>query len=208
LPRQPRSLDEIDIGILEILQKDCRTSLEQIANKLGIPKSTVHYRIKKLETEGTIEGYYAKVNAMKVGKDYITISFIRAKYGPSYHEKVGKMLAQIPGVWAVYFVFGETDFIVLARSNDREDFMEKADKIINTHQIERSGTQIVARIIKEDPRIELKSSMRYNNVSSTLLLSNVKRKGRIRLTKKARAHNSLPNTKHHQRPRNLLGERT
>jgi len=167
LSRQSRSLDEIDIGILEILQKDCRTPLEQIANKLGIPKSTVHYRIKRLETEEIIEGYYAKIDATKLGKDYITISFIRAKYGPSYHEKVGKMVAQIPGVWAVYFTFGETDFIVLTRSDNREDFMEKLEKIISMQQIERTSTQVVARVIKEDPRVELKSSMRYNNTSNT-----------------------------------------
>jgi Lrp/AsnC family leucine-responsive transcriptional regulator len=166
LPRQNRSLDETDTRILEILQKDCRTPLEQIADKLGIPKSTVHYRIKRLEAEKIIEGYYAKVDATKLGKNFVTITFIRTKYGPSYHEKVGEMLAQIPGVWAAYFVFGETDFVVLARSDNSKDFMEKLERVMKMQHIERSSTQVVAKIIKEDPRIELKSSMRYDNISS------------------------------------------
>ncbi len=80
---------------------------------------------------------------------------IRAKYGPGYHEKVGKKLAEIPGVWAVYFVLGEIDFIVMARTKNREKFMEKLDKIINLGEIERTNTQVVAKILKEDPRIEL-----------------------------------------------------
>jgi DNA-binding Lrp family transcriptional regulator len=155
LLEQRRSLDDIDVKILEILQKDCRTSLEQIANKLGVPKSTIHYRIKRLEGEKTIEGYYTKVDAMKLGKDYIAIIFVRAKYGPSYHERVGKLLAQIPGVWAVYFVLGNTDFIVLTRADNREDFMAKLEKITNMNEIERTTTLIVAKTVKEDPRIEL-----------------------------------------------------
>lgn len=160
MPGQHRSLDEIDKRILEILQKDCRTPLKQIANKLGVPKSTVHYRIKRLEAEEIIEGYYAKVDAAKLGKDFVTITFVRTKYGPSYHKKVGELLAQIPGVWAIYFVFGETDFVVLAKSDNSKDFMEKLEKVMNMQQIERSNTQVVAKVIKEDPTIELKSSMR------------------------------------------------
>ena len=130
-----KSLDEIDVRILEILQKDCRVPLGQIAKALGIPKSTVHYRIRRLEAEGIIEGYYAKVNATNLGKDYITITFIRAKYGPSYHELVGEMLAKIPGVSAVYFVFGETDFLALVRSDSRDDFMKKLEKMTNMPEI-------------------------------------------------------------------------
>lgn len=151
----PRSLDEMDTAILKILQNDCRIPLKRIANKLGVPKSTVHYRIKRLEEEEIIEGYYAKIDSTKLGKDYITISRVRAKYKPGYHERIGKMLAQIPGVWAVYYVFGETDFYVLNRSDDREDFMGKLEKMIGMEEIERSSTEIVAKVIKEDPRVEV-----------------------------------------------------
>lgn len=95
-------LDALDLGILEILQKDCRTPLEEIAQKLKGTKSTIHYRIKKLEAEGVIEGCYAKVDPAKLGKDFMTITLIRAKYGPSFHTKVGNMLTQTPGVIGVY----------------------------------------------------------------------------------------------------------
>lgn len=155
MPNSHKSLDELDREILKILQMDCRTSVEKIAKKLGVPKSTVHYRIKRLEAEKIIEGYYAKVNATKLGKDYVTITLVRAKYGPDYHERLGNMLAQIPGVWAVYFVFGDTDFIVLTRSDNREDFMKKLEKMMNMKEIERTNTQVVAKTLKEDPRIEL-----------------------------------------------------
>ena len=147
-----RALDEIDVGILKMLQEDCRISLEQIAEKLGAPKSTIHYRIKRLEEEGVIEGYYAKVNLEKLGKNYLTVTFVRAKYGPGYHEKVGQRLSEIPGVWGIYFIFGENDFVILTRSKDREDYMRKLEKIMDMPEIERTNTQIVAKVIKEDVR--------------------------------------------------------
>jgi DNA-binding Lrp family transcriptional regulator len=83
------------------------------------------------------------------------ITLVRAKYGPDYHEKLGNILAQIPGVWAVYFVFGDTDFIVLTKSDNREDFLKKLENMMNMKEIERTNTQVVAKTLKEDPRIEL-----------------------------------------------------
>jgi len=153
--RSDRLLDEKDLGILKILQGDCRIPLEQIADELGVPKSTIHYRIKRLEEEGIVEGYYAKVNHARLGKDYLTITFIRAKYGPGYHKKAGQKLAQIPGVWGVYFVFGDNDFIIISKSNDREEYLQKLEQIMNMPEVERTNTEVIAKVIKEEPRVEI-----------------------------------------------------
>ena len=153
--RSTSLLDEMDLGILKILQGDCRTPLEHIADELGVPKSTIHYRIKRLEEEGIIEGYYAKVNQARLGKDYLTITFVRAKYGPGYHKKAGQKLAQIPGVWGVYFIFGANDFVIISRSNDREDYLLKLEKIMNMPEVERTNTEVIAKVIREEPRGEI-----------------------------------------------------
>jgi DNA-binding Lrp family transcriptional regulator len=150
LNQKPISLDETDKAILRKLQTDSRTSIERIAKELSIPKSTVHYRTKRMEEEQVIEGYYAKVNPVKLGKDFIAVTFVRAKYGPCYHDKIGKMLAQIPGVYVVYFIFGEYDFVVLTKSSSREDFLQKVERMTNMKEIERTSSQVVAKILKED----------------------------------------------------------
>lgn len=150
--RSNSTLDEIDSGILGILQEDCRTPLDQIADRLRVPKSTIHYRIKRLESEGIIEGYYARVNHAKLGIDYVTATFVRAKYGPGYHEKAGQKLSKISGVWGVYFILGENDFILMSRSNNREDYLQKLEKIMSMPEIERTSTQVIAKVIKEDLR--------------------------------------------------------
>ncbi|RLI46109.1 Lrp/AsnC family transcriptional regulator [Candidatus Bathyarchaeota archaeon] len=143
-------VNNLDLEIIKILQENCRISIKVIAKKLGIPKSTVYYRIKRLEEEGIIKGYHAKVDFAKLGQDYLTITFIRAKYGPGYHEKIGQKLSKIPGVFCVFFLFGENDFIILTRSSNREDYLRKLEEIMNMPEIERTNTQIIAKVIKEN----------------------------------------------------------
>ena len=157
-------LDKTDRQIMKVLQHDSRIPLQIIAKKFDMPKSTVHYRIRRLEREKIIEGYYAKINAAKLGYDYLGVILVRAKYGPRYHQKVGLRLSRIPGVWSVYYVLGDFDFIVLIRAVDRDDYMDKLQQISGSSDIERTSTQIVATIIKEDPRVDTNGA----NKSTTL----------------------------------------
>ena len=148
-------LDETDRRVLTMLQRDCRVPLQEVAEVLRVPKSTVHYRIRKLEQDGIVDGYHAKVNASRLGYDYLAVVLVRAKYGPRYHEKLGRMLAKISGVSAVYYVLGEIDFIVLIRAKDRDDYMHKLTQMSSMADIERTSTQIVAKVMKEDARVDL-----------------------------------------------------
>ena len=145
----------MDCAILRELQRDCRTPLQEVAEKVGAPTSTVHYRVKRLEREGIIDGYYAHVNPEKFGMDYITVIRVQATYGPGFHERIGKKLSKLPGVWAVYFTLGETDFYVLTRSKNRDEYMKILDILMATKGILRTSTQIVAKVILEDPRLEI-----------------------------------------------------
>jgi DNA-binding Lrp family transcriptional regulator len=150
------SLDEIDLQILDILQQDCRKSLDEISKIIKVPKSTIYYRIKRLESLGVIEGYYAKIDPKALGNDYFTITLVKAKYGPGYHKKIGNILSKVPGVWGVYYVLGEYDFVVLARAENRESFIKDVlEKFINYEENERTNTIVIVDIIKEDPRVKI-----------------------------------------------------
>jgi len=147
----------MDKKILLQLQKDCRVPIERVAKELGLPKSTVQYRIKKLETKGVIEGYHAQIDYPKLGKDFITITLVRTKYGKKYRDKVGKILAKIPGTSGVYFVLGDNDFIFICTSDNREDFMTKLNLFYDTEEIERTSTMVVMDAIKVESELDFGS---------------------------------------------------
>ena len=50
-------LDDLDRAILRLLKKDARLTISEIAEELGRPESTIHFRIKKLIERGVIDHY-------------------------------------------------------------------------------------------------------------------------------------------------------
>ena len=62
-PMDQVALDDIDRGILFLLQEDARhTTITEIAKKVDVSPSTVRNRIEHLEETGVIEGYFPKIN--------------------------------------------------------------------------------------------------------------------------------------------------
>ncbi len=75
-------LDEIDIEILNILQKDGRMAVKDIAEKVCLSSTAVSNRIEKLEQEKYIVGYQAIVNPLSIGlftKDFISLEVTPAQ---------------------------------------------------------------------------------------------------------------------------------
>jgi Lrp/AsnC family leucine-responsive transcriptional regulator len=143
-------IDEVDRKILKLLSSDGSISFQEIATRLSISKSTVHNRVKALQESGVIKGIHAILDPEKLGNTITAISLIRGKYGPKYSENIGKAIAQIKGVWAVYFVMGDVDFIVLIRCRTREELAGIIEKMTRTEGVERSSTFFSLMTVKEN----------------------------------------------------------
>lgn len=63
-------LDKKDLQILSLLDWDCRMPITQIAKKIQLNKDVVRYRIKHLEEQGVVSGYYSLIDISKLG--YLT----------------------------------------------------------------------------------------------------------------------------------------
>lgn len=61
-------ITNIDKRIIKILQDDARTSITDIAKKVGLSRNAVKYRIKMLEREGYIKKYNTVIEPEKFGK--------------------------------------------------------------------------------------------------------------------------------------------
>ncbi|MGB9729217.1 MAG: Lrp/AsnC family transcriptional regulator [Thermoprotei archaeon] len=149
-------LDDLDLNILKMLQYDAKYPIERMAIKLGVSKSTIAYRIKNLEKLGVIKGYHAYLDYQRLNLDYITITFVHGRYGKDYHVELGEKIAKLPGVWGVYFVLGEIDFIVMGRFRNRDEFLNNyLEKLMAMPEVERTSTQVVVKVIKEVPYVLL-----------------------------------------------------
>lgn len=158
MSKESIDLDAIDFQILDEIQKDGRISMEKLSEKLTIKKSATYSRIKKMEDQQVITGYQAVVDPVKVGQDLEMIIKVKARYDKGYHRVVGEKLAKIPGVYGVYFVFGDDDFIILARGRNRASLIEKIEHTMEMKEVERTSSYFVAEVIKFTPSVDVKFS--------------------------------------------------
>src|SRR3546814_19433211 len=87
-----RELDRIDLKILDILQRDGRISITDLAERISLSATPCSERVKRLEREGVIAGYHARVNPAALGRNLLVFLEIKlsAKSGRSEERRVGK----------------------------------------------------------------------------------------------------------------------
>lgn len=112
-------LDETDIRILNILQRDGRITNADLAKEVGLSAPSVLQRVRQLEHSGFIRGYTALLNAEKIGKRVL----IWAQVSLALHqdqpiERFIKAIRQIPEVMECYHVSGEYDFLIKVLVDD------------------------------------------------------------------------------------------
>src|ERR1700757_549606 len=84
-------LDEIDLGILALLQENCRTSLARIGEQVDLTPPSVIERVKKLEDSGVIRGYHAILDARRLGMDitaFIGVSITHPRWIEAFEREV------------------------------------------------------------------------------------------------------------------------
>jgi DNA-binding Lrp family transcriptional regulator len=60
-------MDDIDLTLLEALERDSRTSLKALAPGLGLKPGAVYSRLYQLREEGVIQHYTVRINPNAVG---------------------------------------------------------------------------------------------------------------------------------------------
>jgi DNA-binding Lrp family transcriptional regulator len=120
-------LDKIDIRILQLLQEDGKMSREEIAKEVGKGISTVHARIKALESSGVIKKYTAILDSAKLSRQTLAFVLIRIRYyapgqeGMLSQRDFCKEIAQHPLVQDVHVLSGEYDVLLKVRAKDIDE---------------------------------------------------------------------------------------
>jgi len=128
-------LDDKDTQILELLIEDARASTKSIADRLGIPRVTVHDRIKRLQDRGVIDKFTVKISHEKLG--FPLHGFLLANWaGDKAREdrrSVAKEICKLPFVVGCHIITGQWDFIVevVAREMDSlgDSILDELSKI-------------------------------------------------------------------------------
>jgi Lrp/AsnC family leucine-responsive transcriptional regulator len=148
-------INEIDRKILDILQRNARTSNAEIARQVGLAPSAVFERVRKLEERDVIRGYRAEINPKVLGLAQIAFTFVRSNDRPG-GVVTGEKLAEIPEILEVHHVAGEDCFLVKVRARDAEALGRLLrERLGAIATISSTRTTIVLETVKETAELPL-----------------------------------------------------
>ena len=125
------TMDKFDRQIVDILKNDGRCSVSDIAREVNLSRSAVNARMKKLESDQVIQGYYARVadtNSSKNVCAYISLKFDLSSSDHSC-ESYAQSIYQIDGVQWCHSISGETDMMLYVEVESMEHLNRIRDQL-------------------------------------------------------------------------------
>ncbi|MFC7138512.1 Lrp/AsnC family transcriptional regulator [Halosimplex aquaticum] len=141
-------LDEVDKGILYLLQRDAREiTTQEMADQVGVSASTVRNRIKQMEEYGIIRGYYPDIDYDKAGLQ-LYVEIICSAPNPQREQLAGQA-RDIGGIISIREVLnGEDNMQIDAVGTDSDDVARITDelselgvRVVNTKIIKNTVIQ-------------------------------------------------------------------
>lgn len=142
-------LDAIDLLLVELMQQDARTPQATLAKRVGLAASSVNERIRKLEAQGYITGYHARVSPEAMGYDLLAFVYV-AWSSPKTEAKFLARIADEAAVIEIHHVTGVWNYMLKVRVKNTR-MLEKllAHVIKAVSGVERTETVIVLSSLKE-----------------------------------------------------------
>ncbi|WP_405208115.1 Lrp/AsnC family transcriptional regulator [Aquimarina sp. LLG6339-5] len=129
-------LDQTDITILRILQKDSKKTAKEIAAILNLTPSPVYERVRRLEKQGVIKKYVAILDKKLIDRSITTICQVSMRYhNEAFIEKFEEQIQNLEEVQECYHMAGQVDFILKIHTKSLEEYHDfvktKLSKIEN-----------------------------------------------------------------------------
>jgi Lrp/AsnC family leucine-responsive transcriptional regulator len=135
-------LDELDLQILDALQRNARSTFAELGTLVGLKAPAVHDRVKRLEQRGHIRGYSAQLDNKRLGLELA--AFVSCYTTPDCnYDEFTKTLSQMPEVCEVHSVAGEETFLCKVMTRSTQHLDELLARLKAMRGMARTRTTIV-----------------------------------------------------------------
>lgn len=117
------ALDDFDMAILRILQKDSTVPQRLIGEQVNLSAPSVQRRIKRLEASGIIAAQHAIIDPARLNRALTIIVEVElnVETGGAI-DRVKQSFAEAPEVQQCYYVTGEADFVLIIIVQDMSEY--------------------------------------------------------------------------------------
>lgn len=144
------ALDRIDLAILAVLQRDGRLSNADLAAQVNLSASACLRRVQRLEADGVIAGYAARVSPAAVGLGLQ--AFVRVQLRDHGAATVQTFIERVTGwdeVVACHALTGDMDYLLHVVVEDMEHFSRFVlDHLLNDAGVADVNSSFVLRTVK------------------------------------------------------------
>jgi Lrp/AsnC family transcriptional regulator of ectoine degradation len=146
-------LDDRDIRILSILQREGRISKAALAERVNLSATPCWERLRRLEESGVIEGYEAKVSLKAFG--HVTAVFVQIEIDSHRAEDFSRFeaaIAKIPEVVECWAVGGGIDYICKVVVRHLDEYQALMERLLGSEiGIKRYYSYVVTAPVKDAP---------------------------------------------------------
>lgn len=147
-------LDSLDRRILILLQEDGRATQQEISRTIGLSQPAVAERIRKLEDRGIIQGYVARVDPAKLGKDITAFVGVGIEH-PRFFDGFVERVKTLHDVLECHRVAGQDSYLLKIRTENTRSLDKLLVEGLRTIPgVTRSFTTIVLSSAKETTHLE------------------------------------------------------
>jgi Lrp/AsnC family transcriptional regulator, leucine-responsive regulatory protein len=148
--RRAADLDEIDLDLLTLLQRDARRTLRELGDTVSLSPSAVHRRIGRYHSRGVIAREVALLDPDAVGGCLLAVVLVTLEAeSKQEHASLRARLLASPEVQQCYDVAGEWDYVVVLVASDMSHCREVVDRLfLEGPNIERLATLPVFDSVK------------------------------------------------------------
>ena len=145
------NLDKFDFHILSILNRDARTSLQDIGLQVGLSTTPCWTRIKRMESAGVIQGYTIRIDPAAIGfSETVMVQITLESHNDATLFEFGKALEEIPEVLDAYLISGDYDYLIRLAVRDTRDYERLLrEQLYKLPGIRHSKSSFVLRRLKE-----------------------------------------------------------
>lgn len=144
-------LDRIDRNILAALLADGRLSMASLAAKVGLSKTPVQARVRRLEDAGYIRGYQAIVDREKMGEGHV--AFVQVKLSDTRSdalEAFNRAVRQVVEIEQCHMMAANFDYLLKVRTRDIGAYRRVlGERISALPHVAQTSTYVAMETVKD-----------------------------------------------------------
>jgi Lrp/AsnC family leucine-responsive transcriptional regulator len=144
--------DAVDRKILKLLQTDGRIANVELAERVGLSPPAVGERLKRLQRDGFIEGFGARLSPERLGLGLLVFVEVQLdKTTPDVFAKFATAVRRAPEVLECHMVAGGFDYLVKARLSSMTAYRRfLGEVLLNLPGVRETRTYAVMEEVKRD----------------------------------------------------------